>query len=63
MSKKIKVELTEPQVLCLLSQLSYDLIDLADIVDEGGEDYKNLRVMQNANQALLKGYEEWKDGK
>ena len=41
----------------------FDLIDLHDIVAEGGEDYQTLRVMQNAKQALVDAHEKWQAGK
>ena len=63
MSRKIKVELTERQILSVIQQLGYDLIDLGDTVAEGGEDYQTLRVMQNAKQALVDAHEEWKASK
>lgn len=63
MAKKIKVELTEKQLISVIDQIGFDLIDLHDIVAEGGEDYQNLRVMQNAKQALVDAHEKWKEGK
>tara|TARA_Y100001937_G_C7110846_1_gene327484 strand:+ start:316 stop:507 length:192 start_codon:yes stop_codon:yes gene_type:complete len=63
MSKKIKVELTEKQLLSVTNQLGFNLIDLSAIVAEGGEDYQTLRVMLNAKQALIDAHEEWKASK
>jgi hypothetical protein len=63
MSKKIKVELTEKQLLSVTDQLGFDLIDLSLTVAEGGEDYQTLRVMQNAQQALVDAHIKWREGK
>ena len=63
MAKKIKVDRNEKQLISVIDQIGFDLIDLHDIVAEGGEDYQNLRVMQNAKQALVDAHEKWKEGK
>ncbi len=63
MSRKIKVELTEKQLLSVTDQLGFDLIDLSLTVAEGGEDWQSLRVMKNARNAMIKAHAEWRDGK
>tara|TARA_Y100001972_G_C7513704_1_gene259441 strand:- start:306 stop:497 length:192 start_codon:yes stop_codon:yes gene_type:complete len=62
-SRKIKVELTEKQIGSVIDQLGFDTIDLYDIVQEGGENWQTLKVMENARDAMIKAYEEWKEGK
>tara|TARA_Y100001937_G_C6903054_1_gene234199 strand:- start:182 stop:373 length:192 start_codon:yes stop_codon:yes gene_type:complete len=62
-SRKIKVELTEKQLLSVTDQLGFDLIDLSLTVAEGGEDWQSLRVMKNARNAMIKAHAEWRDGK
>ena len=60
MSKKIKIELTEKQLLTALMTLGSHIEDImandyidTQIATEG-------RVLQNAINAMEKGYDEWK---
>jgi hypothetical protein len=63
MSKKIKVELTEKQFFTVSMTLGSHIEDIManDYIDTGIA--TEARVLQNAINAMQKGYEEWKEGK
>jgi len=59
MAKKIKVELTENQFLMATMTLGNHIQDIManDFIDTGIA--TEARVLQNAINAMQKGYEEW----
>jgi glutathionylspermidine synthase len=63
MSKKIKVELTENQLLTVTQALHSHCVDF--MADEflSHQSAMENRVINNALDAMDKGYQEWKEGK
>lgn len=59
MSKKIKVELTEKQYFIVTMTLDSHCFD----IDGDPTAKTEQRVINNAVDAMSKGYEEWKEGK
>jgi len=63
MSKKIKVEFTKKQFMAVISTVFHDINDMRFERDEEGVPQPELRVLENANDAMSKGFKEWKEGK
>ena len=63
MSKKIKVEFTQEQWMSVNQTVFHDINDMQAEVDDGVPQGVELRILKNANAAMLKGLEEWKEGK
>jgi len=63
MSRKIKVELTEQQYLTVTQALHSHCLDI--MADEflSHQTAMENRVITNAVGAMIKGHEEWKEGK
>ncbi len=59
MSRKIKVELTERQYFIVTMTLISHCFD----IDGEPSGATEKRVINNAVDAMSKGYEEWKEGK
>jgi len=59
MSKKIKVELTERQYFLVTMTLDMHCFDIDGEPDQAND----KRVINNAVDAMSKGYEEWKEKK
>ena len=59
MSRKIKVELTERQYQLVTLTLDSHCFDIDGEPDQANDQ----RVINNAVDAMSKGYQEWKEGK
>ena len=63
MSKKIKVEFTQEQWMSVNQTVYHDINDMQSEADNGVPQGMELRILKNAYGAMLKGLEEWKEGK
>ena len=63
MTRKIKVEFTENQFMSVAQTVFHDINDMQEEKDAGVPQGKRLTILINANAAMMKGLQEWKENK
>jgi hypothetical protein len=63
MTRKIKVEFTEKQFMSVAQTVFHDINEMEEEKNDGVPQGTLLRNLKNANAAMMKGLQEWKENK